>query len=60
MSYRIEVVYNILRLWLVNKTYPPLIKKEERFIPKIQSSEIKRPMGMKVGIISFLGYNECD
>ena len=46
MSYRIEVVYNILRLWLVNKTYPP-IKKEERFIAKIQSSEIKRPMGQK-------------
>ena len=47
MSYRIEVVYNILRLWLVNKTYPPLIKKEERFIPKIQPTEIKRPMGQK-------------
>lgn len=49
MSYRIEVVYNILRLWLVNKTYPP-IKKEERFIPITpfhKPTEIKMPYGQK-------------
>lgn len=31
--------------------------KEERLIKK---EEVKRPMGMKFAIISFLGYNEFD
>jgi len=47
MNYRIEVVYNILRLWIVNKTYPPKLN-QERLI--IKSEEIKKhpyPYGQK-------------
>ena len=33
--------------------------KEERLI-KEKIEEVKRPMGMKFAIISFLGYNEFD
>ena len=45
MNYRIEVVYNILRLWIVNKTYPPKLNQERSVIKRTE--EIKRPMGQK-------------
>jgi hypothetical protein len=44
MNYRLEVVYNILRLWLVNKTYPPI--QDKNIIIK-RTEEIKRPYGQK-------------
>jgi len=44
MNYRLEVVYNVLRLWLVNKTYPPKLNAER--LSK-RTEEIKRPMGQK-------------
>lgn len=44
MNYRLEVVYNVLRLWLVNKTYPP--KPHPERLSK-RTEEINRPMGQK-------------
>ena len=44
MNYRLEVIYNILRLWMVNKTYPPKIEPQN--IIK-RTEEIKRPYGQK-------------